>query len=50
MEFNTTKVIERSEGVGFIVLNRPERRNAISFEMRLEILKKALWEWLQGKR
>src|SRR4030042_3187862 len=38
MEFNTIKVIERSEGVGIIILNRPTKRNAISIEMRHEIM------------
>jgi enoyl-CoA hydratase/carnithine racemase len=39
VEFNTIQVVKRSDQVGIIILNRPERRNAISIEMRLEISK-----------
>jgi len=39
VEFNTIQVVKRPDQVGIIILNRPERRNAISIEMRLEISK-----------
>jgi enoyl-CoA hydratase/carnithine racemase len=48
MEFNTIQVMEKVEGVGIIILNRPERRNAISIEMRLEI-SKCLNAWKTSK-
>ena len=38
MEFSTIQVVERPERVGIITLNRPRMRNAISIQMRHEIL------------
>jgi enoyl-CoA hydratase len=37
MEFETIRTAERPGGIGVIVLNRPEKRNAISIRMRREI-------------
>ncbi|HVO65312.1 MAG TPA: enoyl-CoA hydratase/isomerase family protein [Syntrophales bacterium] len=37
MEFRTIEVVEKQGGFGIITLNRPEKRNAISIEMRREI-------------
>lgn len=37
MEFRTIEAVEKQGGIGIITLNRPERRNAISVEMRREI-------------
>jgi len=37
MEFRTIEAVEQHGGIGIITLNRPERRNAISIEMRHEI-------------
>jgi enoyl-CoA hydratase len=37
MEFQSIKVEEREGGIGIITLNRPEKRNAISIQMRREI-------------
>lgn len=37
MEFQTIQVQERADGIGVITLNRPEKRNAISIQMRQEI-------------
>jgi enoyl-CoA hydratase/carnithine racemase len=48
LEFNAIQVIKRSDRVGIIILNRPERRNAISIEMRLEI-SKCLSVWKTSK-
>ncbi len=38
MEFRTIEAAEMRDGVGIITLNRPEKRNAISIEMRREIM------------
>ena len=37
MEFQTIQVEERAGGVGIVTLNRPEKRNALSIQMRREI-------------
>lgn len=37
MEFHTIQIQERPDGIGIITLNRPEKRNALSILMRLEI-------------
>jgi len=37
MDFQTIAAEERQGGIGIITLNRPEKRNAISIEMRREI-------------
>ena len=37
MGFQTIQAVERAEGIGIVTLNRPERRNAISTQMRREI-------------
>jgi enoyl-CoA hydratase len=37
MEFQTIQVEERAGGIGIITLNRPEKRNALSIQMRREI-------------
>jgi enoyl-CoA hydratase/carnithine racemase len=37
MEFKTINATEKENGIGIISLNRPEKRNAISMEMRREI-------------
>jgi enoyl-CoA hydratase/carnithine racemase len=37
MEFRTIKAADMRDGIGVITLNRPEKRNAISIEMRREI-------------
>jgi enoyl-CoA hydratase len=37
MEFRTIEAVEKQGGIGIITLNRPEKRNAISIEMRREI-------------
>lgn len=37
MEFQTIQLQERPDGIGIITLNRPEKRNAISIQMRQEI-------------
>lgn len=44
MEFQSIKVEERDGGIGIITLNRPEKRNAISIQMRHEI-SHCLNEW-----
>lgn len=44
MEFQSIKVEEREGGIGIITLNRPEKRNAISIQMRREI-SHCLSEW-----
>ena len=38
MDFKTIQAVELAGGIGIVTLNRPERRNAISIEMRREIL------------
>jgi len=47
MEFQSIKVEEREGGIGIITLNRPEKRNAISIQMRREI-SHCLNEWKQS--
>jgi len=37
MEFQTIQVEERPEGIGIVTLNRPEKRNALSIQMRREV-------------
>jgi enoyl-CoA hydratase/carnithine racemase len=44
MEFGHIKVDIREDGIGMIILNRPEKRNAISIQMRKEI-SYCLHEW-----
>ena len=39
MELNTDKMIVRTEdGVGWMIFNNPERRNALAYELRLAML------------
>jgi enoyl-CoA hydratase/carnithine racemase len=38
MDLKTIQVVEIAGGIGILTLNRPERRNAISVEMRHEIM------------
>lgn len=44
MEFSNLKVDIREDKIGIIILNRPEKRNAISIQMRKEITH-CLHEW-----
>jgi enoyl-CoA hydratase len=37
MEFQTIQVEERAGGIGIVILSRPEKRNALSIQMRREI-------------
>ena len=37
-EFKTIKIEERRDGISIITLNRPERLNAINFEMMEELI------------
>ena len=37
MEYHSIKVEDKGRGIGIITLNRPEKRNAISIQMRREI-------------
>lgn len=48
MEFNTIKTEIRHTGIGIITLNRPEKRNAISIEMRREI-SACLKDWRESE-
>ena len=47
MKFRHIRTEEREEGIGIITLNRPERRNAISTQMRYEI-SDCLSHWKQS--
>ncbi|MGE5606044.1 MAG: enoyl-CoA hydratase/isomerase family protein [Bacteroidota bacterium] len=47
MEFDTIKVDIRDDRIGIITLNRPEKRNAISIQMRKEI-SYCLREWREA--
>jgi len=44
MDFKTIRTVELAGGIGILTLNRPERRNAISIEMRREIIQ-CLQRW-----
>jgi len=48
MEFKTIAAEERQGGIGIITLNRPEKRNAISIEMRREI-SACLKDWQEAE-
>ena len=48
MDFKTIQAVEISGGVGILTLNRPDRRNAISIEMRLEILE-CMRKWKESQ-
>lgn len=37
MEYIDIMAEERADGIGFITLNRPDKRNAITMRMRREI-------------
>lgn len=47
MEFSHIKVNVREDGIAMIILNRPEKRNAISIQMRQEI-SHCLREWREA--
>ena len=49
MEFSTIKVDIREDRIGIITLNRPEKRNALSIQMRKEI-SHCLHEWRKLQR
>ena len=44
MEYHDIRIDEREDGIGIIMLNRPEKRNAITIRMRREI-SACLREW-----
>lgn len=46
MEYQEISVEEREDGIGFITLNRPQKRNAINIRMRREI-SACLHKWQQ---
>lgn len=48
MDFRTIQAVELAGGIGILTLNRPERRNAISIEMRREIIG-CLQKWKESK-
>lgn len=48
MEFKTIQAVELAGGIGILTLNRPERRNAISIEMRREIIG-CLQKWKESQ-
>jgi enoyl-CoA hydratase/carnithine racemase len=48
MDLKTIQAVEISGGVGILTLNRPDRRNAISIEMRLEILE-CMRKWKESQ-
>jgi len=49
MDLKTVQAIEISGGIGILTLNRPERRNAISIEMRREILE-CMHRWRESQK
>jgi enoyl-CoA hydratase len=48
MDLKTVQAVELAGGIAILTLNRPERRNAISIEMRLEILE-CLGKWKESE-
>jgi len=48
MDLKTIQTVEISGGIGILTLNRPDRRNAISIEMRLEILE-CMRKWKESQ-
>jgi len=48
MDLKTIQTVEIAGGVGILTLNRPDRRNAISIEMRLEILE-CMRKWKESQ-
>jgi enoyl-CoA hydratase/carnithine racemase len=48
MDLKTIQVVEIAGGIGILTLYRPERRNAISVEMRHEILE-CMHKWKESK-
>jgi len=48
MELKTIQAVELAGGIGILTLNRPERRNAISIEMRREIIG-CLQKWKESQ-
>jgi enoyl-CoA hydratase/carnithine racemase len=48
MDLKTIQTVEIAGGVGILTLNRPDRRNAISVEMRLEILE-CMRKWKESQ-
>lgn len=48
MDLKTVQVVELAGGIAILTLNRPERRNAISIEMRYEILG-CMRKWKESK-
>ena len=48
MDLKTVQTVEIAGGIGILTLNRPDRRNAISIEMRLEILE-CMRKWKESQ-
>ena len=48
MDLKTIQAVELAGGIGILTLNRPERRNALSIEMRREIIG-CLQKWKESK-
>ena len=48
MDLKTVQAVEIAGGIGLLTLNRPERRNAISIEMRREIME-CMRKWKESQ-